>query len=362
MMVENETLRFEIARSLVPDLSPEGFGSCPGKHLHGSGNGTRDFQVKLDGAPTASCFHGSCIALVDELNHELRRRIAIAESDGRKEQPILGNVAQEPRAKLRPKRPAFDPEKLSKLAARCPHKVTTEWLVERSPVRVVDEQCAETSGLFLSKLFMPGERILVFTSQTSQGDFLYESGRGCFRLGRAPGVQPVPSVLPTGAPEGVWFLSNPVSGLWLPNPNKRLPDGSEALGRRHGVCITSWRHLVLESDEAKESDWLACLVQLPVKIVAIYTSGGRSIHALVRLDAASKSHWDAMRDLLAYVVCVLGADPAAMTAVRLSRLPGALRHGSRGKDNRLRTYPKPCMQRLLWLNPMATDTPIIDSV
>ncbi|MEZ5328711.1 MAG: hypothetical protein R3F19_27005 [Verrucomicrobiales bacterium] len=362
MTIENEALRSEIARSLVPDLTLEGFGSCPGKHLHGTRNGARDFQVKLDGAPTASCFHGSCIAFVEELNHELRRRIAIAESDGRKERPTLGSVAPEPRARHRAKRPAFDPAKLSKFAARCPHKITQEWLLERSPRGLMDEQGTETSELFLSELFVQGERMLVFTSQTSQGDFLYESGRGNFRLGKDPGVLPVPSALPTGSSEGVWFLSNPVTGSWLPNPNKKLPDGSEALGRRHGACITAWRHLVLESDDANESDWLACLVQLPVKIVAIYTSGGRSVHALVRLDAASKSHWDAMRDTLAHVVCALGADPAAMTAVRLSRLPGALRHGSRGKDGRLRTYPEPRMQRLLWLNPLATDTPIIESV
>ena len=119
---------------------------------------------------------------------------------------------------------------------------------------------------------------------------------------------------------------------------------------------------MLDSDQAEELDWLAALVQLPMQIVAIYSSGGRSVHALVTLGAESKAAWDSMRDILAQVVCVLGADPAAMTAVRLTRLPGALRLGTRGKDGRLQPYPEPRMQRLLWLNPMATDTPIIETV
>ena len=77
-------------------------------------------------------------------------------------------------------------------------------------------------------------------------------------------------------------------------------------------------------------------------IAAIYTSGKRSIHALVRYDVASKAEWDAVKKSLLQIVAPLGADPAALTAVRLSRLPGCTRAGE--------------MQRLLYLcpNPQST--------
>lgn len=49
------------------------------------------------------------------------------------------------------------------------------------------------------------------------------------------------------------YLSNPVKGTWEANEKKTRADGSQALGRRHGACITRWAHAVLESDEAEES-------------------------------------------------------------------------------------------------------------
>jgi hypothetical protein len=96
---------------------------------------------------------------------------------------------------------------------------------------------------------------------------------------------------------------------------------------------------------SRETLWLAALAQLPLKIAAIYTSGGKSIHALVRLDASTKAEWDAVRDKIKPILVPLGADPAAMTAVRLSRLPQTLR----GK----------APQRLLYLNPQPTEDPIL---
>ena len=110
--------------------------------------------------------------------------------------------------------------------------------------------------------------------------------------------------------------------------------------------MTSWRYLLLESDLAPREQWLSFLAQAPLKIVAIYSSGGKSIHALVRLDAASKADWDAQRDELEPIVVELGADRQAMTAVRLSRLPGAIRGNMR--------------QHLFYFNPEATGAPIMN--
>ena len=94
----------------------------------------------------------------------------------------------------------------------------------------------------------------------------------------------------------------------------------------------------MESDEASADDWLAALVQLPLRIAAIYTSGGKSIHALVKVDAPSKSHWDAERDLVLPTLVTIGGDPAALTAVRADQAArGCTRAG------------RP--QKLLYLNP-----------
>lgn len=222
-----------------------------------------------------------------------------------------------------PPRTAFAPEKLKAMAGRV-SGIDARWLYSRSPVSID----GVTSSDFLNSLYEKAEKILVFTHYESQGQHLHTVG---IDEGDA---------IPTGSPDGVWFLVNPVDGEYHPNPRQ-----DNKLSRRSEESITSWRYLVLESDVADANDWLACLVQLPLRISAIYTSGGKSIHALVRLDAVSKQHWDEERDLMKPIVVTLGADPNAMTAVRLSRLPGAMR-GDRP-------------QELLYLDPAPDGVPIV---
>lgn len=339
-------------------LDAEGYAPCPGRHKHTGKDGRRDFRVWLDGAPSGLCVHDSCAAELEAFNAALRRAIAAAEREeaGARPSSPLGAVAALPRAAPGPKRPAYDAEALKRVAALCGRAVSPEWLAERSPVPVPGEP-AEMTAAFLSALYEPGERALVFTSQLFQGDFLWETGRGGFRLGRERGVKAVPSALPCGAVEGVWFLTNPVCGQWKINAQ------GGKWGRRHGGCVTAWRWLLLESDHAPDELWLRALLVLPLPISAIYTSGGRSLHALVRLDAGSKLEWDARRDELLPLLCTLGADGAAMSAVRLSRLPGCLRHGKRGKDGRLLRYEQPALQRLIYLNPRPpADAAIFDFI
>ena len=361
-------LRRRVAEDLLQcALDRDGFAPCPGKDRHTSRDGRRDFVVKLDGAPTAHCLHASCAGIVDDFNAELRRRIALAESNGHAAAlpPVLGpDVPPAPAPPRGPKRPPYDARKLADFASRCPVVVTLDWLAERSPspVPAEHEQGVETAAAFLAALYAGDDRLLVFTRQFSQGDFLFEPARGAFRLADKPDVRAVPSPLPAGAPEGVWWLVQPVRGDWLPNANNRDRDGNVRLGRRHAACVTSWPFLVLESDEAPADLWLRALVQLPLPIVAACTSGGRSLHALVRVDAGSKAEWDALSDDLRPIVCPLGADAGALSAVRLSRLPGCLRHGKRDREGNFHRYPKPRRQRLVWLDSAAPCAPILDRV
>lgn len=366
-MSANLPLRRSIAEELLGyALDAEGYAPCPGKERHSHKGGKRDFRVVLEGAPTGFCFHDSCSGEVENFNRELRSRIGKAESGhGDKRPSMYGKTASRPVEKPRAKRPPYQPEVLERLASKCPLEITPDWLRMRSPMSVPccdGTQGTETSLAFLRAMYEPGERVLIFTSQWSQGDYLFTLEGGSYRLADKPGVQAEKSELPTGAPEGVWYLCQPVEGVWKPNDNNKGKSGKPKLGRRHGCCVTSWRYLVLESDDAPETLWLKALVQLPFPIVAIYTSGGRSVHALVKVDCGSKAAFDALRDDMVQVLAPLGADAAAMTAVRLSRLPGALRYGKRTKEGNLQRYPEPRLQRLLWLNPEAEAKPILNTV
>jgi len=58
----------------------EGFVQCPGQHLHTQSSGPRDCILYLATVPTIKCAHNSCAGIVAGVNHELRSRIARAES------------------------------------------------------------------------------------------------------------------------------------------------------------------------------------------------------------------------------------------------------------------------------------------
>ena len=171
-------------------------------------------------------------------------------------------------------KPAFDPVKLERLASSVPEPADwAQTLAVISPLR----PDTQSPTKILRELYKPGERVIVFTGdQQSQGNYLLECPPADQTL------HPIPEEY-LRHDEGVWFLVQPVDGDMHANP--RTGNAS----RRSEEAVTSWRYAVLESDSAPWRKWLAALAQLPLPIAAIYSSGGRSIHALVLVEDDSKS-------------------------------------------------------------------------
>lgn len=252
---------------------------------------------------------------VGKINAQLRRAYAYAQA-GRSEFTFRTTPVVKPR---------FDPERARQFAGQIA-EISMDWLTQRSAVPVKDLGPSE----FLSCLYEPGEKVLVFDVYRSGGQALWRHGVNLdrFRKGRR---------------EGVWFLAQPVDGLYHDNP--RLGYKS----RRSEENVTAWRYAVLECDCQAPEQWLRILVQLPLPICAVYTSGGRSIHALVRIDATSKQHWDRIvrQGMLPHLV-PLGADPGALTAVRLTRLPGCRREEKNAEQRLLYLAPSHRSQASIW--------------
>ena len=265
----------------------------------------------------------------------------------------------------------YTPQLAQHVADTCPIPITEAWLTQHSPIPIPKDPTA-WPALLLNSIYNPGDKLLIFTKFASQGQLLHTVGGPTHRLEDAPppyGTTYPPRRtcgFPQGAQNGVWFLCAPVTGEWQANENNRDRHGAK-LGRRHAACATHFPYLVLESDEAPPHIWLRILVQLADPIVAIYTSGGKSYHALIRVNCQTKEAFDLKRTEYCTRLTALGADPAAITAVRLTRLPGCFRFGS-GTGAEHRPYlgtdgkPAPRMQQLLYLNPMATATSILDTV
>lgn len=210
------------------------------------------------------------------------------------DRPARPVVAPKPRPKL-----VYDPARLRHLAGEMAETVDLPWLANRSEV----DPAGISAGEFLARLYRPeaGERVIVFSEYKSQGQAVWPVDR-----------------IPTEGRDGIWFLAQPVDGKLRPNP--RLGK----MSRRSEESVLAWRWMVLESDDAPVRLWLGALARVVPRIAAITTSGGRSVHALVRVDAPSKKAWDEIKKQVLGLVTV-GADPGALSAVRLTRLPACWR-------------------------------------
>ncbi len=343
----------QIAEELLGSpISQEGYALCPGAHLHTTPTGPHDFRLWLDGdnatKPREYCFHASCAVARDEFMRRLYVALARErrgnDNARRNNSPIQRQYIAPPPLR---KRPELNLARAQELAAKCPVSIDNEWLRAHSPVTIppAREQWAE---LLLDTLYYPGERLLIFTRFESQGQYIRVCGRGNYQLGTRPGIRAhAVSHLPTEGAEGAWFLAAPCRGDWQPNPNSRNAYGTPKMGRRHTACCLRYPYAVLESDVLPPATWLRILAQLRDPISAVYTSGGKSIHALVSISAATPEQFNAARSRLILRLAGVGADPAAITAVRLTRLPGVLRLNKRDNEGR------PGLQELLYLNPHA---------
>lgn len=251
------------------------------------------------------------------------------------------------------KKVEFELEKLQRIAAPLRNVVKLPWLANRSSVDPATVSAAD----FLRLIYPNGEKILVFGSEFSQGDALW------------PEEPPV-----VDGRYGIWYLPQPVSGEYVPNPEgKPREDGQVPLSRRTWRAVKDFRYFVIESDEAPVVDWLAFIARVPLRIEALYTSGSRSVHALVRVDCRTKEQWDEekrrmMPFLMGGLMC--GADRGTWSAVRLSRLPGCIRRGklidevdAKGEKTGRKKYVRydpPGEQKLLYVRPNAPLRPICE--
>ncbi len=220
----------------------------------------------------------------------------VARTSGPRRQPLY---------KIEPEQRAID--SVSTEAPRLTLDEWRSWLAERSPKRP-DRM---SPGAVLLHLFEPGDCVAIITNQQRREPRHLE-------LITSPHDTTTLDYLATGQPQGVWFLPQPITGkpVMVQGTN-----GEEHESWRSKGCVTSFRYVLLESDKLPAEDFLRVVVSLPVPIQSIATSGGRSIHVLVRVDCPTKAEWDAAVGPLKAALARIGCDPAALTAVRLSRLP-----------------------------------------
>lgn len=114
--------------------------------------------------------------------------------------------------------------------------------------------------------------------------------------------------------------------------------------------VTAFRHLLLEFDTIPLELQLSFFSRLPLPVSAILTSGGKSVHAWVKVDCNDLTDYKDTATMIFKYLSRFGVDLQNKNPSRLSRLAGAQRKIGAHGDGR---------QRILYLNPNPKQEPIL---
>jgi hypothetical protein len=197
------------------------------------------------------------------------------------------------------------------------------------------ENWQEDSTLFLEHLYLPGEFVCICTDfdvQTKRdgSQKAVPKGSGQTRTVR-DWVERINRAGSPGGAAGAWIRFNPVSET-----------GSGQTGAHRDSDVTSHRYLLVESDELPIEIQLSLYARLMLGVAALVTSGGKSVHAVARIDAESEADFKAGAAHVLRRLTPFGVDPSNRNPSRYGRLPGVLRSIGATGDGQ---------QRLLYLNP-----------
>jgi RecA-family ATPase len=90
-------------------------------------------------------------------------------------------------------------------------------------------------------------------------------------------------------------------------------------------AVASYRHVLVEFDKKPKEEQLAIFQQSNLPISLLVDSGGKSIHAWVRVDAESKAQWEERRNTVYEYLSDHEPDPQNKNPSRWSRLGGIMR-------------------------------------
>ena len=211
------------------------------------------------------------------------------------------------------------------------HELGWDDIIENDELVVIKEGWIEDEEIIEPKEWKPAEQLIkylqvLFDSEDfvgyvtsswekdgkflpSKGSFDRTAGQLIQELAKCQGD--IESVLGDYNQEaGAWIRFNPLDGKGVKNEN-----------------VTEYRYALVESDVVSIEQQNAIVRKLELPIAALVYSGGKSIHAIVRIDAAN---YDEYRIRVEYLYSVLAkngleVDRQNKNPSRLSRMPGVVR-------------------------------------
>lgn len=200
--------------------------------------------------------------------------------------------------------------------------VDRNWIEGREIQEPVEWNPVQQLTMYLSTLFEASENVgyVVDTWQNDDGKYLPTKGAYDRTAGEL--IQALNqcngdmgSVLGDYDPAaGAWIRFNPLDGKGVKNEN-----------------VTEFRYALVESDTMDIEKQNAILRELELPIAVLVYSGGKSLHAIVKVEAANYEEYRKRVDYL-YDICRkngLAIDSQNRNPSRLSRMPGVERNNKK---------------------------------
>lgn len=175
---------------------------------------------------------------------------------------------------------------------------------------------------YLMALFDSDDHVGYVTNEAAQGEDgrWRPCGSGCYDRTRD---QLIDSVREYGSLDMTFGTPKAEAGAWV----RINPLDGQGASDSH---VTDYRYALVESDDMPPGKQLAMIHEMRLPVAAIVTSGGKSVHAVVHVDAPDRSEYR-RRVAALYEYCRasgFSCDEQNKNPSRLSRLPGFRRGGS----------------------------------
>lgn len=184
---------------------------------------------------------------------------------------------------------------------------------------------ADEIRLYLETLFQPSDNVSYVTEvyEDKPESGIWKPTRGCSDRTAGELLQELAKEHDNF--ENVFGTVNEQCGAWIRfNP----VDGS---GNVRNENVTEFRYALVESDSIPVALQNGIMHELQLPIAVLVFTGGKSLHAIVRVDAANyKEYRERVRFL--YQICNkngLKVDEKCRNPSRLSRMPGVMRNGKK---------------------------------
>lgn len=214
------------------------------------------------------------------------------------------------------------------------HELDWEDVIEKEDLVVIDKNWIESREIiepkedwdavkdlitYLETLFETDENV-GYVTRTYERDGKFLPSKGCWdrTAGQLMGQLykcngDIGSVLGDyNEIAGAWIRFNPLDGKGCKNEN-----------------VTEFKYALVESDELEIEKQHAIIRELELPVACLVHSGGKSLHAIVKIDAVDYTEYRKRVDYL-YNVCnknSLKIDTQNRNPSRLSRMPGIIRNG-----------------------------------